>query len=82
MQFAPPGGGMEIMLSLLLNGALVGELDKVCDVFRGEPLLPEAVGALSTMFVLDEAFLIDRNGEVDLGSEEVDGIGAWSDSGS
>jgi hypothetical protein len=71
------------MVSLLLNGALAGELDEFCDVFRGEPLLPEAVGALSTMFLLDDAFLIGRNGEVDLGSDEVDdGIGAWSDSGS
>lgn len=64
---------MEIMLSLLLNGALMGELD---EVLHGELLLAEEVGALSTIFLLDEAFLIGRNGETNRGSEDVDGMGA------
>jgi hypothetical protein len=73
----PPGGGIDIILSLVLNGALDGELEDCCDDFDGDCLLVPACGGLKTIFLLDAAFFIGRSGDDFLGFEFcADGIGA------
>jgi hypothetical protein len=73
----PPGGGIDIIFSLVLNGALDGELDDCCDDFDGDCLVAPAFGGLKTMFLLDAAFFIGRSGDDFLGCELcADGIGA------
>lgn len=74
----PPGGGIDIELSLFPNDALEGELES-CDEadLKGDCLLVPAWGGLSIIFLLDEAFLIGRRGESFWEFEEtMDGIGA------
>ncbi len=74
---APRGGGIEIIFSLLLNGALNGELDDCCADFEGDCLLMPSCGGLKTILLLEAAFLIGRSGEDFLKFELcADGIGA------
>jgi hypothetical protein len=76
---SPPGGSIDIILSLLLNGALEGELELCCADFKGDCLLTPAWGGFKTIFLLDAAFFIGRSG--DFSVLEVlcaEGIGAWS----
>jgi hypothetical protein len=69
----PPGGGIDIILSLVLKGGRGGELDD----FDGDCLLAPACGGLKTIFLLDAAFFIGRSGDDFLGFEFcADGIGA------
>lgn len=73
----PPGGGIDIIFSLPLNGALNGELDDCWADFRGDCLLVPACGGLKTIFFLDAAFFIGRSGDDFLRFEFcADGIGA------
>lgn len=76
----PPGGGIAIVLSLLPNGALDGELEVCCGAFKGDFLLCPACGGLNTIFLLDEAFLRGPSGEILRWFEGLfeNGIGAWS----
>jgi hypothetical protein len=75
----PPGGGIDIMFNLLLNGALDGELELCCAALSGDCLTPPFCGGLKTIFLLDAAFFIGRSGDDFLGFEGfcTDGIGAW-----
>jgi hypothetical protein len=59
----PPGGGIDIIFSLLLNGALNGELDDCCADFEGDCFVVPSCGGLRTIFLLDVAFLICRSGD-------------------
>ena len=69
---------MAITFSLLLKGALDGELDVCVADFKGDCLLSPARGGSNTIFLLDAAFLIGRRGEDLLRFEAFwdDGIGA------
>jgi hypothetical protein len=58
-----PGGGIEIIFSLLLKGALDGELDDCCADFNGDGLLGPGWGGFRTIFLLEAAFLIGRSGD-------------------
>jgi hypothetical protein len=58
-----PGGGIEIIFSLLLKGALDGELDGWSADFDGEGLLGPGCGGFRTIFLLEAAFLIGRSGD-------------------
>ncbi len=73
----PPGGGIDIILSLVVKGARRGELDDCCDDFDGDCLLGPAWGGLKMIFLLDAAFLIGRSGDDFLVFEFcADGMGA------
>ncbi len=77
---APPGGGIETILSLLLKGARDGELE-LC--FKGDCLLGPDCGGLKTIFLLEAAFLIGRNGDFlveicdDIGARSIEVTGSW-----
>lgn len=58
-----PGGGIEIIFSLLPRDALDGELDGWSADFDGEGLLGPGCGGLRTIFLLEAAFLIGRRGD-------------------
>jgi hypothetical protein len=76
-KFGAPGGGIEIIFSLLANGALNGELDVCCTDLSGERLVDADAGGLKTTFLFDEAFLISRSGDDDFVLVVFDvGIGA------
>lgn len=76
----PPGGGIDIMFSLLLNGALDGELELWCADLSGDCLTAPFWGGSKMIFFLDGAFFIGRSGDDFLGFEGFwfEGIGAWS----
>lgn len=58
-----PGGGIEIIFSLLVKGALDGELDRCCADLDGDRLLWPGWGGFNTIFLREAAFLIGRSGD-------------------
>lgn len=67
LYIGPPGGGIDIMFNLLPNEALNGELEFCwADLTGGFSAMPASCGGLSTIFLLDAAFLTWRRGECDL----------------
>lgn len=70
---------METAFILFPKDALNGELEFWLADLSGDGLLPADAGGLSTIFLLDEAFLMGRSGDDELELLLfIDGIKAWS----